>query len=326
MRFTSVLATLIILISGAIIVHDLQKTGQVDLLSPQKSFQQLRSKFTAAIMPVTSLPQPTPVPDPLPGDAVIDLVNKERQSRGYTSLKRGPQTCALLDIFLTEEQLNDHIISATCPTCRRINVISIPVHTQIEVLRQTLTGDSAASILVSDPAFTHYCLKKQPETYAVAAVVSAANTNPEILPQNTKVITEDELWQALGIYRQAQRVPELKRDENLCVYARKRVSDHLKMLENQQPKDTYQRPDKYPLDAHEGFRRDADSGYVFEVTGRSVVAENLAYWPNAAHATHVIEWGWDSSTEGHRETQLSLDYSRGCLSGQAGFFVAIYAQ
>jgi uncharacterized protein YkwD len=88
----------------------------------------------------------------------------------------------------------------------------------------------------------------------------------------------------------------------------------------------YPVPDKYPLDAHAGFAADADSGYVFEITGKNYVAENLAYWPSAQAATHVIEWGWDSSTEGHREAQLSNDFTHACITGQEGFYVAIFGR
>ena len=92
------------------------------------------------------------------------------------------------------------------------------------------------------------------------------------------------------------------------------------------PKEEYKNPDKYPLDAHAGFERDGDSGYLFEVTGFNAVAENLAYWPSAEYPNQVIEWGWDTSTEGHREAQLSDEYSHACLAGGDGFYVAIFAR
>jgi uncharacterized protein YkwD len=88
----------------------------------------------------------------------------------------------------------------------------------------------------------------------------------------------------------------------------------------------YPNQSKYPLDNHAGFISDGESGYLFTTTEFNVVAENLAYWPTAQYASQVIEWGWDTSTEGHREAQLSTDYTHACLSGRNGFFVAIFGR
>jgi len=110
----------------------------------------------------------------------------------------------------------------------------------------------------------------------------------------------------------------------LCLYAQKRLQDHLTLIEKKTPPADYPNPDKYPLDSHQGFSVDAQSGYAFDVTQTQKLAENLAYFPNAQTATQIIEWGWDTSTEGHREAQLSNDYSKACLWGEAGFYVAIF--
>lgn len=83
--------------------------------------------------------------------------------------------------------------------------------------------------------------------------------------------------------------------------------------------------DQEPLDAHAGFKRDADSGALFEQTGFSAVAENLAYLPDSMTATQIIEWGWDTSTS-HREAQLSNEWTHGCVVGTRPFYVGLFAR
>lgn len=130
------------------------------------------------------------------------------------------------------------------------------------------------------------------------------------------VITEEALWQALMIYRQAQKRNEIKQEGVLCEYARMRAYELFKRL-----------PDHItdPLDGHAGFQRDADSGAVFRQTGFTEIGENLAYVPGFTTATQIIEWGWDTSS-GHRSLQLSNDITHGCISGVHPIYVGIYGK
>ncbi len=137
-------------------------------------------------------------------------------------------------------------------------------------------------------------------------------------PTPPPTISEANLYNALQDYRTANGRTHLVFEENLCVYARKRVQDHLKRLETLGPDDK-------PLDAHAGFQRDADSGELFKITDMKAVAENLAYLPAYTTATQIIEWGWDSSTA-HRDAQLSNDWTHVCLSGKYPFYVGIFGK
>ena len=137
----------------------------------------------------------------------------------------------------------------------------------------------------------------------------------QTVPVQGVSISEEELWNALTLYRQAHGRKSLNRSELLCQYARKRTNELIERLKTS--------PDD-PLDNHEGFKRDADSGYVFESTGYNYVGENLAFTPSYTSATQVIEWGWDTSS-GHRELQLSDDISNGCIAGIHPVFVGIYS-
>ena len=137
-------------------------------------------------------------------------------------------------------------------------------------------------------------------------------------PTPPPTISEANLYNALQDYRTANSRTHLVFEENLCVYARKRVQEHLRRLETL-------KPDETPLDAHAGFQRDADSGELFRVTDMKAVAENLAYLPAYTTATQIIEWGWDSSTA-HRDAQLSNDWTHVCLSGKYPFYVGIFGR
>ncbi|MBI5222580.1 MAG: hypothetical protein HY980_03745 [Candidatus Magasanikbacteria bacterium] len=148
------------------------------------------------------------------------------------------------------------------------------------------------------------------------APYSPLPTPPPPTPPPT--ISEANLYNALQDYRTANGRTHLVFEENLCVYARKRVDEHLRRLETLGPDDK-------PLDAHAGFQRDADSGELFKITDMKAVAENLAYLPAYTTATQIIEWGWDSSTA-HRDAQLSNDWTHVCLSGKYPFYVGIFGK
>lgn len=137
------------------------------------------------------------------------------------------------------------------------------------------------------------------------------------VPTSPPHISEDQLWQALADYRKAQNRTNLVREESLCVYARKRVEEHQTRFLTLGPEDQ-------ALDSHAGFERDAANQSVFKDTNFPALAENLAFLPDYATATQIIEWGWDSSFP-HRNAQLSNDWTHACISGRFPFYVGIFA-
>ena len=155
-------------------------------------------------------------------------------------------------------------------------------------------------------------IEQQEPTKEVTPTEIVAPTKARVL--TSKAISEDELWSALSDYRKSHGKGELSRSDKLCQYGRKRaqeLSDRLKT----KPED--------PLDQHAGFKRDADSGYVFEFTGFNQVGENLAYTPAYTKGIQVIEWGWDTSA-GHKALQLSDTVTHGCLTGIHPIYVGIF--
>lgn len=151
----------------------------------------------------------------------------------------------------------------------------------------------------------------QPTAYLPPGVA-----RPSAIPSAT--VSEDQLWQALSEYRQTHNRLPLVREEPLCRFARSRSAEHHERLKSLSSGES-------PLDGHAGFTRDADSGKLFTDTGFTAVAENLAFLPNYVTAIQVIEWGWDSSTS-HRNTQLSNDWTHGCIAGTSPFYVGIFAR
>ena len=130
-------------------------------------------------------------------------------------------------------------------------------------------------------------------------------------------VTEEQLWNALVLYRQEQNRTPLVLEESLCAYSRSRVKE----LEQRA---TALRAGESPLDAHAGFQRDADSGALFSQTGFPALAENLAYLPGYKSATQIIEWGWDSSSA-HRAAQLGNEWTHACVVGTYPFYAALFA-
>jgi uncharacterized protein YkwD len=222
-------------------------------------------------------------------------------------------------------------VFSVCPQCSHATMLTIgKFASSNQMMERLLTDDSTLETLQS-ATLTHVCIAEKDDALSVMFVKKSAPVTPSPRlrtppPASTPTyFSEDDLWLALTEYRQAHGKPALGRDERMCTYARKRVQEHIDKM-NQTAQSEYPNPDKYPLDAHAGFSADASSGYAFEVTGRNQLAENLAYWPTAKSAAHIIEWGWDTSTEGHREAQLSDTWSHACISGNLGFYVAIYGK
>lgn len=231
----------------------------------------------------------------------------------------------------------DRLTAIPCENCRSAGLLQLPKDVPTKQLLSVLRADEQALELLDSETITNVCVS---ETDSLVSVFFAERVDERVevariadeqsaavserSREHIKNFTEAELWEALQTYRDSHNVRKLELSEDVCRYARKRVQDHLDDF-GTRPKEEYPRQDKYPLDAHEGFSLDAESGYVFEVTGKRAIAENLAYWPDADYPNRVIEWGWDTSTEGHREAQLSEQYAFGCLTGQDGFYVAIFA-
>jgi hypothetical protein len=260
---------------------------------------------------------------------IVDSMQAVRQKIGLHKLvvdeKMCDQSATIFSLFEDKGSLAKTDLKAFCPQCSQ--KAYLVVEGNYAIPGQTPWMEKPETTALIEQEYSHMCVYAS-DTSALLLLGSTKKNIQAVgetdAPQ-PKNFTEGQLWQALVDYRHAHTKPDLLQSESLCVYARKRVAEHISMF-GEKPREEYKNQDKYPLDAHAGFERDGDSGYVFEVTGFNAVAENLAYWPSAEYPNQVIEWGWDTSTEGHREAQLSDEYSHACLAGGEGFYVAIFAR
>lgn len=270
-------------------------------------------------------------------EELLTKINQYRQNQDLEHFQQDETTCATSTAISDQgaDASNDQVFNV-CATCTHAALVKISKFANSSQIVDFLLSEEGSAKLLNDDQLTHLCISEDTEYFTLFFAKhdpQTRNQSPETKPPitidqpsaNTTNFSEDQLWQALVDYRHAHTLPDLIREEQVCQYARKRVQDHITMLAEKEPSE-YPVPDKYPLDAHAGFSRDADNSYAFDVTGKNQLAENLAYWPTAEYASHIIEWGWDTSTEGHRETQLSTDYTHACLSGQDGFYVAIFGK
>ena len=284
---------------------------------------------------ITIKPTPTvvhPILQTTP-DQITQKINQYRLSHNLKELNRNPDICG----GLTKPSLDalNKQITSVCPSCNHLAVITTPRYISPNELLTALIDQDSTNNTLLDPQSSLLCvIADNSSLYLIILRQSTVAKNPTLPPQvinepivkpnpPTKNFSEDELWAALTEYRRANGRTALTKDEAMCVYARKRVQDQIKLMAEKKPAD-YPNPEKYPLDAHQGFISDADSRLAFDLTHQTHLAENLAYWPNAPYPNRVIEWGWDSSTEGHKETQLSNDWTVGCIADDAGFYVAIF--
>jgi uncharacterized protein YkwD len=295
----------------------------IQLFAPNTSVGQAITQTVKDHIPVTN-----------PED-LFNKINQYRTTQGLPTLVNSPDVCS--EASTINPGVPQDTVFSLCQNCSHVTLVTITKYAQPNQLLDRLMEESDIIQTLNDPLMTHVCITSGEETLSLLFAryresTAANNLKPATIvhkpvspaPANTaSTFTEQQLWEALTTYRLSQGVSQLEHDENLCVYARKRVQDQITKMASTEPAD-YPNPDKYPLDAHAGFAADADSGYAFDVTRVNHLAENLAYYPGAQAAIHIIEWGWDTSTEGHRETQLSNEYSRACISGGEGFYVAIF--
>lgn len=264
------------------------------------------------------------------------LTSKINQYRQAQALPPLTSDAAICQTAIQGNDISEKDIFSSCRDCSHATVISISKYAQPNMILARLLEESTTQAAIIDPNASILCISDRGDNlsllFARQKEISQVTPKPAAIVKRTlspaptsspTSFSESELWSALTIYRQAQGKPNLEQDEKLCQYARKRVNDQITMMASTKKAD-YPNQEKYPLDAHQGFAQDADSGYAFDVTGVNHLAENLAYYPGAQAAIHIIEWGWDTSTEGHRETQLSTEFTKACISGGSGFYVAIF--
>lgn len=133
-------------------------------------------------------------------------------------------------------------------------------------------------------------------------VTSDGKTSLSRLPADKRMSTSDELWAALNSYRRSQNLPEFVKSDVLCSIAQKRANE-LQALGK--------------LDDHVGF-----SKYAHEQQTYNSMEEIIQGGVIPLSGTHLVEWGWDRSITGHRETLQSREMTDGCAAVVGLFAVA----
>ena len=163
-------------------------------------------------------------------------------------------------------------------------------------------------------------LLAEPQTTAAKnqAAATVKSTQPTLLEEFSDASVVD----ALNGYRATHGISPLKVHDDLCVYAQKRVGDLVA---------------HGSLDNHAGFiadfeQEDPPPGIL--AYGGGTIGENLAsqYCINgtsgetiyAQTPTQLIEWCFDSSQKGHREAQLSKEYTDICVRHDENMYVVIF--
>ncbi|NCS97424.1 MAG: hypothetical protein GW762_02440 [Candidatus Pacebacteria bacterium] len=165
-------------------------------------------------------------------------------------------------------------------------------------------------------------LLAQPQAAVPAATIQSQPVVQNKKPTRLEEFDDAEVVQALNDYRATHQVGSLNINDDLCVYAQKRVQDLLALGS---------------LDGHAGFIADFDaeeSPIGIRNYSGTTIGENLAsqYCINgttgetifAEHPTQLIEWCFDSSQKGHREAQLSHDYKDVCVRHGNNMYVVIF--
>lgn len=126
-----------------------------------------------------------------------------------------------------------------------------------------------------------------------------SETSLEVLPADSCMSTVDELNEAMNQYRIGHQLPTLYPDPTLCSIAKTRADQQLALGH---------------LDGHAGFPALANQQQKY-----STMAEVLFGGVEPIYGVHIVEWGWDRSLTGHKETISDPKWHSGC-GGIAGYF------
>ncbi len=197
---------------------------------------------------------------------------------------------------------------------------------------QTKTPDATASAdadLVVTPTIAKTTSQSQVNAQPQITTQPKTTTQPQITSQPKKVtptrvpeFSDTDVLLALNNYRSTHQVHQLVEESHLCQYAESRVKDLVELG---------------TLDSHAGFNADfADPlrlpQAIKDYPG-STIGEDLAsqYCINmktgqsfvATTPTALIEWCFDSSTKGHRESLLNNKFNNACVRHGQNMYVVI---
>ena len=150
------------------------------------------------------------------------------------------------------------------------------------------------------PTVTGVQKKQTTQSQDWGCEVTGEHTTECGAPPDDRMSTIPELQEAVNAYRQAHSVGTLLANDTLCSIAQKRAEELLALGR---------------LDGHAGMDK-----YAHEQQEFDNLSELLFGGVMPQIGIHIVEWGWDRSQTGHRESLLNPKWNFGC-GGIAGYFV-----
>lgn len=304
-----------------------------------------------------SLENPSLIKNTLDDQKIIALINQRRQEKGLEPfaaealLNKSAQE--LLQVFEDNQYLLEQyhyrsdlkkILEDNQYLYQKVSNIAVlgPVTSQ-NVVEVWASGQQQDNIIF-DKEFSQVGVAHQEAniegqkvglTVLIAAIPGSVSSSQAATPQAKEIVTssasqvrevpDQEVVDALNQYRSTHGIHQLVIDQNLCQYAKERVSDLIAYGS---------------LDNHQGFKEDfADLNNIPQSIANysgGRIGENLAsqFCINgttqesfvANTGTALIEWCFDSSTSGHREAQLDSKYNAVCIRHGQNMYVVIFGE
>lgn len=224
------------------------------------------------------------------------------------------------------EQLDD--ILQYCPDCLSLRLIAVEGTYEEEEVFNNMKEKYKDDLQASEK---NMCLIAQHDQLSIAIGTLKSATSEQVTSTpishassiSYRDIPDQEVVEAINMYRASHGVHQLIIDQNLCAYAQKRVGDLIA---------------HGGLDHHEGFKKDFENNAIPDPISSysgGGIGENLAHqycYRGAGEdvvantGTALIEWCFDSSTAGHREAQLNPSYNAVCVRHGEHMYVVIFGE
>ena len=263
---------------------------------------------------------------------VINNLNNFRLSKSLPVLAQSELLCPSAQYALAQIDSRSQLenILEYCPECISLRLIAVEGTYGEQEIISNLENKYLEDISASEQSI---CAVSQHDQLAIAIGTTKSpaatsqkdlNTQLETIPKIVyRDIPDQEVIDAINLYRASHNVHQLIIDQNLCNYAQTRVQDLILFG---------------GLDHHQGFKNDfADNNVPEELKPYSGggIGENLAHqycYRGAGEdvvantGVALIEWCFDSSTAGHKEAQLNPSYNAVCVRHGEHMYVVIFGE
>lgn len=193
-----------------------------------------------------------------------------------------------------------------------------------EAINKKEIVDKKVTVSIITPSSTEYPTPIPEEPIIIPT------SPPKVAVENIpapRTIPEDELIEAINLYRKARGLNSLNKNESLCQETRKRVQDMVTL--------NIGRNFGNMILNHDGMAADTQAGILNKLTGKTYFGENIApalcnrvtdnVTVRVTTGVQLVEWCFDASPT-HKENLLRPDWTDVCSSGQFPFYVQTFAK